>query len=84
LVVAFLFLYQALQRIIQFKVHSEGISLEAETLTGLHRFEVRPQAAVAAAGNGEVLSNRNILERAVKLAPFLFLPLRKLLIRKNI
>ena len=51
-----LFLYQALQRIIQFKVHSEGISLEAETLTGLHRFEVRPQAAVAAAGNGEVPS----------------------------
>ena len=68
----------------KFKIDIEGISLEAETLTGLHRFEVRPQAAVVAAGNGDVLSNRNILERAVKLAPFLFLPLRKLQIRKNI
>ena len=50
------FLYQALQRPHQFRSHTGGIALHAETGIHLHRLEVRSEAAVVLTRYSNVLA----------------------------
>ena len=49
--------YQALQSFMKFKIHAEGIALEAKVRVKLwHRLEVQAQCAVVLTGNRDVLA----------------------------
>ena len=54
----FLFIpYQALKCLMKFKVHAEGIALEAKVRTKLwHRLEVQAEVAVVLTRHGDVLA----------------------------
>ena len=47
----YLFLYKAFESSVQFEVHAEGISLDIEIRSYLHRFEVRMIRAVTPTGD---------------------------------
>ena len=50
------FLYQALQRPHQFVAHAAGIAVYAEAWSYVYRAEVRTVGAVAAPGDGDILT----------------------------
>ena len=54
------FLYEAFESSVQFEVHAEGISLDIEIRSYLHRFEVRMIRAVTPTGDSYKLAIKDL------------------------